>query len=267
MKLPTRIVEKPWGRTDIPACFGDFAGRRVGEIWFEHPDGDAAPLMVKFLFTSERLSIQVHPNDAAAIAAGLPRGKEECWLVIEATADAELGVGLTKNCSKDELRAAIECGSIASLIDWRSAQAGDFIYNPAGTIHALGGGLTVVEVQQNIDCTYRLYDYGRPRDLHVEAALRVATLGPHRDGRDRQLPTKGQVSLVNGPHFNLVRAHGPIDPGRFNNARALQVVPLNGGCIVDGEAVTLGECAVTERVTDVQLAPNAMALLCWEHKA
>lgn len=93
-RLQTLVVEKPWGRTDIPKDFGNFDGRRVGEIWFAHPDGTAAPILVKFLFTSERLSIQVHPDDEAAHAVGYPRGKEECWLVLDAEPGAELGVGL-----------------------------------------------------------------------------------------------------------------------------------------------------------------------------
>ncbi len=111
-RLQTIVVEKPWGRTDIPSDFGDFGDRRIGEIWFAHPAGDAAPIMVKFLFTSERLSIQVHPDDAAARAAGFPRGKEECWLVLDAEPDAELGVGLTRETTREALRGAALDGSI-----------------------------------------------------------------------------------------------------------------------------------------------------------
>ncbi|MDP3784184.1 MAG: phosphoheptose isomerase, partial [Sphingopyxis sp.] len=111
-RLETIVVEKPWGRTDIPRDFGDFGNRRIGEIWFAHPDGDAAPIMVKFLFTSERLSIQVHPDDSAAQAAGFARGKEECWLILDADAGAELGVGLTAETSRDTLHAAALDGSI-----------------------------------------------------------------------------------------------------------------------------------------------------------
>src|SRR3546814_21061888 len=95
-RLETIVVEKPWGRTDIPADFGDFGGRRIGEIWFANPAGDEAPIMVKFLFTSERLSIQVHPDDEAARGAGFPRGKEECWLILDAQPGAALGVSLNR---------------------------------------------------------------------------------------------------------------------------------------------------------------------------
>src|SRR3546814_2083130 len=86
-RLETIVVEKLWGRTDIPKDFGNFGGRRIGEIWFADPASDDAPIMVKFIFTSERLSIQVHPDDKAARAVGCPRGKEECWLVLDAKPD------------------------------------------------------------------------------------------------------------------------------------------------------------------------------------
>src|SRR5690606_12773949 len=172
-RLETIVVEKPWGRTDIPADFGDFAGRRIGEIWFANPAGVDAPIMVKFLFTSERLSIQVHPDDEAARAAGFPRGKEECWLILDAQPGAELGVGLNHETAREPLHDAALDGSIVDMIDWRPSKENDFVYNRAGTIHAIGGGLTVVEVQQNVDCTYRLYDYGRPRELHLDQGHKV----------------------------------------------------------------------------------------------
>lgn len=265
MKLATRIVEKPWGRTDIPAAFGDFGGARIGEIWFEHPAGDAALLMVKFLFTSERLSIQVHPDDAAAQALGYPRGKDECWLVLDADATAELGAGLARNSSVDELRSAAEAGTIERLIDWRPAQAGDFVYNSAGTIHAIGPGLTVIEVQQNIDCTFRLYDYGRPRELHLDAGLAVARTVTHSDARDCAVPGSGTVKLVDGPKFHLVRAEGPLAPTDYPTSE-LTVTPLGEGCTVDGEAIAFGECAVTSDPSNIALAPGALALIAWANE-
>src|SRR3546814_18329804 len=124
----TRTVEKPWGRTDVPAAFGDLAGRRIGEIWFEDPAGDAAPLLVKFLFTSERLSIQVHPGDEAAQRAGYARGKEECWLILSADPNAELGVGLREKSDAATLRRAALEGSIEAVLDWRRAAAGGLVY-------------------------------------------------------------------------------------------------------------------------------------------
>jgi mannose-6-phosphate isomerase len=262
MKLPVRIVEKPWGRTDIPAAFGDMGGRRIGEIWFEDPDGDAAPLMVKFLFTSERLSIQVHPDDAAAQAAGYPRGKEECWLVLDATPEAELGVGLTAPTDTPALRAAALDGSIEGMIDWRRAQAGDFVYNAAGTIHAIGAGVTVVEVQQNVDCTYRLYDYGRPRELHLDAGLAVSRTTPHHEPRDRHVPPEGTLTLVSGPHFHLVRVRDSW-PALDTGGQPVTVVPLSSGCAISGEPLAFGECARVADPVSVTLSPGASALACW----
>jgi len=263
-RLETIIVEKPWGRTDIPAEFGDFGDRRIGEIWFAHPSGADAPLLVKFLFTSERLSIQVHPDDAAAQAAGYPRGKEECWLVLDAEPDAELGVGLTAPTTREALQDAALDGSIIDMIDWRPTKTDDFVYNQAGTIHAIGAGLIIVEVQQNVDCTYRLYDYGRPRELHLNAGLAVAELAPRPDPRDSRVRAKETRLLVDGPHFRLLHLSGqdaatslPQEIGDFT------FTPLSDGCHVGGETVKLGECVATDRADNIRLDPGARALLSW----
>ncbi|MBB5707612.1 class I mannose-6-phosphate isomerase [Sphingopyxis panaciterrulae] len=264
LRTRTRIVEKPWGRTDVPAAFGDFEGRRVGEIWFEDPAGADAPLMVKFLFTSERLSIQVHPDDATAQRVGYPRGKEECWLILSADPDAELGVGLKAKSDAETLRRAARDGSIEDMIDWRHAEVGDFVYNSAGTIHAIGPGLVLVEVQQNVDCTYRLYDYGRPRELHLDAGLAVAMPEPHNDPRDTRVDKSDNRELVGGPHFHLLHLSGsgadallPREKSRFS------FVPLSAGCTAAGEEIRLGECVILEDAQTIALAPDARALLCW----
>ena len=263
-RLQRIIVEKPWGRTDIPRDFGRFGDRRIGEIWFAHPAGDAAPIMVKFLFTSERLSIQVHPDGAAARAAGYSRGKDECWLVFDAEPDAELGVGLTRETTREALHDAALDGSIVDLIDWRSSKANDFVYNRAGTIHAIGGGLTVVEVQQNIDCTYRLYDYGRPRELHLDAGLDVATRSPIDDPRDTVVDPAANRMLVSGPHFFLAQLAGPADPALLEQATGeLTFVPLSAGCRIAGEAVELGEAVLLTDPGGIEIAKGGRGLLAW----
>lgn len=263
-RLQKIIVDKPWGRTDIPADFGDFGHRRVGEIWFSHPEMADAPIMVKFLFTSERLSVQVHPDDAAARAAGYPRGKEECWLVLGAEPDAELGVGLTSETTRETLRNAALDGTIVDMIDWRRAKAGDFVYNRAGTIHALGAGLTVVEVQQNVDCTYRLYDYGRPRELHLDDGLSVAETGPRPDARDGAVDDAENRLLVAGPHFNLLHLSGPGAKPFLPQLKAdFLFTPLSQGCTIMGEEIRLGECAAMDEATGIVLDQGARALLSW----
>lgn len=263
-RLETIIVEKPWGRTDIPRDFGNFGDRRVGEIWFSHPDGADAPIMVKFLFTSERLSIQVHPDDEAAAAAGYPRGKEECWLVLDADPGAELGVGLSAATTREALHGAALDGSIVDLVDWRPARAGDFVYNRAGTIHAIGAGLTLVEVQQNVDCTYRLYDYGRPRELHLDAGLAVSATAPRPDDRDSKVDPSDNRLLVDGPHFRLFHLAGPDAAAHLPQGSADYILtPLSQGCTIDGAVVALGECVTTDRADAIVLAPGAHALLSW----
>lgn len=174
-RLDRRFVERIWGRRDLAGAFAPPAGAApepIGEIWFEG-EADAA-LLVKYLFTAERLSIQVHPGDAAARARGLPRGKDEAWYVMSAEPGAVIGLGLTHEVSRAALRDAALDGSIEHLLDWRPVKAGEIFYSPAGTIHAIGGGLSLIEIQQNLDLTYRLYDYGRPRALHLDEAVAVA---------------------------------------------------------------------------------------------
>ena len=212
IKLTTRRIEKVWGRHKLSPWFPDApaGGEPVGEIWYEMPGvpADAPELLVKFLFTSEKLSIQVHPDDEAARAAGYPRGKDEAWVVLDAEPHASIGLGLTRRATRDELRAGALDGSIETLVDWRKAKAGDVIYSPAGTVHALGPGLAIVEIQQNVDLTYRLYDYGRPRELHLDAGVAVSDPAPFtRVDTPRDLGD-GRTQLVDGPAFRLERWQG-----------------------------------------------------------
>lgn len=263
-RLEKIVVEKPWGRNDIPRDFGDFGDRRIGEIWFSNPAGRDAPIMVKLLFTSERLSIQVHPGDAAAQAVGYPRGKEECWLILDAQSGAELGVGLNRQSNHQELHSAALDGSIVDMIDWRPSRTHDFVYNQAGTIHAIGPGLIVVEVQQNVDCTYRLYDYGRPRELHLGEGLKISNPGPVHDPRDTVVDPQANRMLVSGPHFYLAQLANPIDPDILAQATGeLTFLPLAAGCGVGGENIPLGEAVLLEDASLIQIEPGGRALLCW----
>ena len=176
MKLETKFVEKQWGRTSLPARFAPASGKRIGEIWFV---GDpASPLLAKYLFTADKLSVQVHPNDEQAKRMGYARGKAECWYIVDAEPDARIGLGLLDEVSEDELRSAALDGSIEQLIRWWPVSAGDFIYVEPGTIHAIGAGLSLLEIQQNSDVTFRLFDYGRPRELHLEEGVIVSLAGP-----------------------------------------------------------------------------------------
>lgn len=201
-KLERRYVEKPWGRTELPEIFDPPQGKRIGEIWFEGSDN--LPLLAKYIFTSERLSIQVHPNDSQARERGLVSGKSECWTILDAEPGAVLGLGLKRAVDEDELRSAALDGSIEELIDWRPVSAGDFVFVPSGTIHAIGAGISLLEFQQNSDVTYRLYDYGRPRELHLDEGLAVARREPFGDEHVKHISLGEQRTLADGPHFTLV---------------------------------------------------------------
>ena len=243
MKLEARTVEKPWGRTRLPPMFGGGQGadRRIGEIWFAAPDGRGLPLLVKYIFTSERLSIQVHPDDAQARARGLPNGKSECWYIVEAEPGAELGIGLTREVRPEELRAAALDGSIEKLLDWRPVRAGDFFYVPAGTVHAIGAGLSLIEVQQVSDVTYRLYDYGRPRELHLDDGIGVARAEPYPAALATHVES-GSPVLVGGPHFTLLRVEGGSAEAERLRGRERMAIPLDGAVRAGEIEARAGEC-------------------------
>jgi mannose-6-phosphate isomerase len=204
VKLKREYVEKPWGRTSLPPMFDPPERKRIGEVWFT--GGAEPPLLAKYIFTSEALSIQVHPSDEQARARGLPGGKTECWYILDAEPDAVLGLGLIREVAEDELRSAALDGSIEQLMHWQPVWAGDFVFVPSGTIHAIGAGISLLEFQQNADVTYRLYDYGRPRELHLKDGVAVARRAPFdrsliqqvSPGEDRSLVGDGQFKLVSG---------------------------------------------------------------------
>jgi len=251
-KLATHRVEKPWGRHDLWPGFAnpEAGGEPIGEVWFQTP-GDTAPdLLIKYLFTSEKLSIQVHPDDEQAQARGLPRGKDECWTILSAEPDSTIAVGLHEATDSETLRAAALDGAIEQLVDWKPVKAGDFFYSPSGTIHAIGAGITVIEVQQNSDTTYRLYDYGRPRELHLNDGIAVSEAvpfvpqpAPGRIAEDREI-------LVEGPKFVLERWSAGDRRVTLPAGRTGWLVPITGSGTVDGTDFTAGEClTVTEAAT------------------
>ena len=223
--------------------FANPDGRKIGEVWFTS-DGDE-PLLLKWLFTSERLSVQVHPNDEQAHERGLARGKTECWYIVDAEPGATLGLGLTREVDEAKLRAAALDGSIEQLLDWRPVQAGEFFFVPPGTIHAIGEGLTLIEFQQNADVTYRLYDYGRPRELHLEDGVAVSRKGPYPP----QLAAKvgdGPEVLVDSPQFTLLQAVDGQAPREGLADRRRWIIPVEGTARSDGETAGPGECLIIE---------------------
>jgi mannose-6-phosphate isomerase len=240
MKLVRHAVEKPWGRTDLPSS----DGRRIGEIWFEAPDGRTLPLLVKHIFTSDKLSVQVHPDDGQARARGLPNGKSECWYILRAEPEAALALGFSKSVSKEEMRRAALDGSIERLMDWKRVSAGDFFYVPAGTVHAIGAGLSLIEVQQQSDTTYRLYDYGRPRELHLEDGVDVAVGAPYAAECADHIEGREQRVLVKGPHFTLLYVGDGTAESLVERER--WAIPISGTVRCGGEEAGPGECLLIE---------------------
>jgi mannose-6-phosphate isomerase len=192
--------ERVWGRNGI------------GEIWYL--SDQKLPLLVKFISTSDRLSVQVHPDDGEGVACG----KSEMWHILEAEPGATIAMGFREPVTRGQLREAALSGEIERLVRWVEVKAGETYYIPAHTVHAIGAGIVLCEIQQNSDTTYRLYDYGRPRELHLEQALAVADTGEH-PGASRPKPLgPGRDELVRCPHFvtELLRlsagtthTHGP----------------------------------------------------------
>lgn len=251
--LQRRYVEKPWGRTQLPSMFDPPAGKRIGEVWFT---GDPQlPLLAKYIFTSERLSVQVHPDDRQAFERGLVSGKSECWYVLEADPDASLGLGLRREIDKEELRAAAIDGSLEQLMDWRPVTAGDFIFVPPGTIHSIGAGISLLEFQQNSDVTYRLYDFGRPRELHLDDGVAVANPQPFPNQFFEHLSINEDRTLVDGPHFvlRLTRVDTLEDRRRW-------VIPLKGEALAGEARAGPGDCLLVEANERVDAA-NALMLI------
>lgn len=171
IKLNAIKSEKIWGyelwiaSTHPNGCQKEFIDALGGEY----------PLLVKVIQADDTLSIQVHPDDdlAVKLEGEGNRGKTECWYVLDAAPDAKLVYGIKENATKEELAKAIEESKLDPYLEFVNVKKGDFIFIPAGTVHAIGAGLRLMEVQQSCDLTYRLYDWGRGREVHIEKGLAV----------------------------------------------------------------------------------------------
>jgi mannose-6-phosphate isomerase len=201
--LEPRILEKVWGGRRMESVLGRRlpAGVQVGESW-EVYDRDGAssvvrtgplagrtvadlrgdapfPLLLKILDAADRLSVQVHPDAAtAARIGGGAEAKTECWFVLHAEPGAKVWRGLKDGTTREDLARAVADGTVASCLHSFEVRPGDTVFVPAGTVHAIGAGVLLAEVQQNSDTTFRIFDWGRPREVHVREALESAHFGP-----------------------------------------------------------------------------------------
>jgi mannose-6-phosphate isomerase len=258
-----QVVRKPWGTDDLhPWNSMDVSGDPVGELWFQRTDKDAPipALLLKLLFTSEPLSIQVHPDDAFARSIGLPNGKTEAWYILSAVPGARIGVGLKRHLTPQELRASIRDGSIAGLTQWRPAVKGDIILIPAGTIHAIGGGIVLAEIQQHSDATYRLFDYGRKRELHEDSAVAVSDAGPVQTQSGPQPLTAARTVLIANPHFVLERIELPANSNWVLNAdRETWILVIEGRARIGQTNTTVGDAFFVEADrAGIEAGPDGM---------
>jgi mannose-6-phosphate isomerase len=258
-----RALPKPWGVADRrPWSKASLDGGAIGEIWYERPDNAAADpsLLLKLLFTSQPLSIQVHPSDAFAHSMGLPSGKTEAWYVLSAAPEARVALGLKRRLTPQQLREAVENGSISDLVVWRAVSADDVIFVPAGTIHAIGAGLVIAELQQRSDATFRLFDHGRQRALHIESAIAVANVGPADFQVQPDRLTAERTLLVSSPHFVFERIDlAPDSAWSLEAERETWLLVLSGGAIAGSFDLATGDAifAQSDHV-DIHAGPTGM---------
>lgn len=263
--------ERVWGRESLLPYYSSAVtvNKRIGEIWFTCSENDTAlgkslgeiisensgilgnganldhagicPLLVKLIFTTERLSVQVHPDDEYAREHHGCLGKTEAWYVMDAQPPGEVAVGFREKLTPNCFEAAVKSGEVENLLDWRLANPGDVIFTPAGTVHAIGAGLTICEIQENSDVTYRLYDYGRPRELHLEHGLKVSHLGPHTHQPQVVPMGEGRDSLLSCDYFHIerLRPQKSIEVGGNQPFYSLLICTKGNGAI-DGELFTGG---------------------------
>ena len=229
--------------------------------------GHELPLLVKFIDARRDLSIQVHPDDATAQRHGHPRGKSEMWYVLPSAPDASLYCGLNRQLTPADYCRSVADGTITDMLARYEVKAGDVFYIPAGRIHSIGAGLRVAEIQQPIDLTYRIYDYGRlgtdgrPRQLHTELAAESIDYTPVADCRTHYQPSPDRrVPLVSCPHFTtaLYQVTQPLTLDYRQLDTFVVLIGVGGQCTVTPDD---GQPSVTLAEGDALLVPATAATL------
>ncbi|MGA8441242.1 MAG: type I phosphomannose isomerase catalytic subunit [Candidatus Sulfotelmatobacter sp.] len=276
---PRRRFEEKIGEAwltgdDCKVANGPLAGQtlaQVSEKYQRELVGDAArdarrfPLLLKFLFPHEKLSVQVHPDDAHALRVNQPWGKTECWYVAHAKPGAQIGLGLKAGVTVAQLEAAIRERRAEDLLNWVNVYTGDMIYVAGGTVHTLGPGSVIVETQQQSDTTYRLYDYGRPRELHLKDGLAAVKLKVASGKALRAAPAQIRGSnnrrarLIAAPYF-VVDMFETKDLQELNTRdesgkSSAQILVAVEGC---GVVETTGADPVTLAKGDAVVVPSSV---------
>jgi mannose-6-phosphate isomerase len=234
-RIEPHYDRRPWGYRDLRPWFdrlaaddpigevwltgdmcsvatGPHAGTKLGDLFHRFPEpllgagvpSPDSPLLIKVIFAAQKLSVQVHPDDAIAQKYGDPRGKTECWYALAAEPGAALALGLKPGTTLEDLRAAMHDGSLESKLSVLDVEAGDMIFVDAGTVHTIWPGSILLETQQNCDLTYRMYDYGRPRELHIDKAMEATRLIT-RAGKVAPERLSDRAVLIDVEYFRVER--------------------------------------------------------------
>jgi len=288
---------RPWGTLDLSPIYPNHKfEEKIGEAWLTGDAGkvangplsglsladltvkygrelvgDAAldpkrfPLLLKFLFPHEKLSVQVHPDDEAARRVGLPCGKTECWYVAHARPGAQIALGLKPGVTREQFALSIEQNRAEEMLNWINVYSGEMIYVTGGTVHTLGPGSIMLETQQQSDTTYRLYDYGRPRELHLKEGLAVIKESSGSGKVIRPAPSKvngganRRAPLISAPYFtvDMFELKGPhsFKTQDGSGERSVQILVAVEGC---GIVETPGTNAVTLARGDAVVVPASV---------
>jgi mannose-6-phosphate isomerase len=288
---------RPWGTLDLAPIYPNHKfNEKIGEAWLTGDDcratngplakrslsdlskefgpplvGSAArdpkrfPLLLKFLFPQDKLSVQVHPDDATAQHFGEPWGKTECWYVAHAKSGAQIALGLKPGVTAAQLEQAIQEKRAEELLNWINIYQGEMIYVAGGTVHTLGGGAVLVETQQQSDTTYRLYDYGRPRELHLERGLAAVKEKVTSGKVIRPAPVainggeSRRSAMVAAPYFTVdlfeLKAPHDFSTGDESGKDSVQILVAIDGC---GVVETSGRDPVTLAKGDAVVVPAAL---------
>jgi mannose-6-phosphate isomerase len=240
-RVEPRFVTRVWGYTDLRPWYertagddpigevwltgddcvvgtGQYAGKTLGRLFEETPEAllgkdvpGGSPLLIKVIFAREKLSVQVHPDDVLAHRYGQVRGKTECWYALEAGPGAEVALGLKAGTTLQQVKTGIQDGTLEDRLNVVPVRTGDMVFVDAGTVHAIWPGSILLEAQQNSDITYRLYDYGRPRELHIEKSLEATRLVT-RAGKIPPRQLEDRTVLISEDYFLIERI--PVEVSR-----------------------------------------------------
>ncbi|HWY99944.1 MAG TPA: type I phosphomannose isomerase catalytic subunit [Edaphobacter sp.] len=264
-RLKPWFSERVWGKRDLQPWYADTGTTElVGEAWLTGPQcvvetgalagrtlaslatelGGEFPLLVKLLFPAEKLSVQVHPDDEQAQKLGETRGKTECWYVLEAEPGATIALGLKDGVGVSDVKGAVAAGTLEELVEWVPVSVGDMLFVDAGTVHAIGPGVVLLETQQTSDVTYRLYDYGRPRELHLEKGLQVI--------KPKTAAGKVSPKRMNGFTRLIEQKYFVVDRFDFGEVTEASVSFDGPGCLVG----LAGRTVVSTSENEVVLYPG-----------